>query len=82
MGYWRNLYNLLGWEYPETPKEKTLQNRNELMIQIKKSRLKLKPTPKNPYRLQTKPIKFKGKVKGKHKRIVKKNKKLKVKPVG
>lgn len=71
VGMWRTIYSWCGWDYPEKPTEETLRCRKEMLIQIRKSKLKLKPIVEN----NDKALEQKEPVKAKIKRKRKKKKK-------
>jgi len=61
VGTWRTIYSLFGWNYPEHPTDKTKQVKREMLIQIRKSKMKLNKTKGyTEVKGQIKPVKVKG----------------------
>ena len=63
VGTWRAIYSLCGWEYDNSPSKETLRVRAEMLIQIRKNRMRLKITCPKLYITQRRPKKFKRKIK-------------------
>lgn len=40
MGFWRKFYCFVGWAYPENPTKETLRARNDMLKEIRKTRIK------------------------------------------
>ena len=59
-GYWRMVYRIFGWEYPiQKPSDKSLKIRREMLVQIRKSKLKLNVTRKTTPIIQITPTRYK-----------------------
>lgn len=43
-GWWRFIYKQFGWDYPESPSEKTLRARNDTLKLIRENNIKLNNT--------------------------------------